>query len=384
MAGTNSPSWLSWSLLAVTASVVALLLSEASGRSSLLGSSSDFSAEEPCVTLSPLPDSSGEPGERGPIGAQGEPGETGPAGPEGQPGSQGSQGPQGEQGERGEPGECIEADFAVLDLIPQSDDTYSLGSPERRWKSIYLGPGTIFVEDSATGGQVAIAVEGGAMLLDGADSLRIGNMRFTQEGLESILSGQDIRIGNLGDTGFLAPARGIKFPDGTVQETATSVGPQGEPGVPGPQGVQGEQGETGERGPAGIPAEPEVFTSTLSATGIVYTGQPVTFEYIANGKLVYFWAEVDLSTVANFGSGQLSITLPFACEHDFITRDGHLHDASKTAHYVASGECEEGTAVLSFFTPSGSKAQDEELDYNSPITLATLDTLDISGVYQSE
>jgi len=161
-------------------------------------------------------------------------------------------------------------------------------------------------------------------------------------------------------------------------------GPQGEQGEQGLQGEQGEQGETGPQGPAGIPATPQTFTSTLSATGMVYTGQPVTFEYIANGKLVFFAAEIDFSTVSNFGSGQLSITLPFPCEHDFLTRDGHLHDFNKTNHYGMSGECEEGTSTLLFFTPKGSEPKDIPLTYNTPVSLTNQDSIDLSGIYMAE
>jgi len=161
-------------------------------------------------------------------------------------------------------------------------------------------------------------------------------------------------------------------------------GPQGEQGEQGLQGEQGEQGETGPQGPAGIPATPQTFTSTLSATGMVYTGQPVTFEYIANGKLVFFAAEIDFSTVSNFGSGQLSITLPLPCEHDFLTRDGHLHDFNKTNHYGMSGECEEGTSTLLFFTPKGSEPKDIPLNYNTPVSLTNQDSIDLSGIYMAE
>lgn len=356
MAVSRAPSWLSWVNLGVTLSLVALVVTEASGQSSVLSRGS-VPIDDLCVEPSepadpPEPPANAEP----PLGLN----------------------------------DCVAVDLTVTDLIPDLDDTYSLGSPERRWKSVHLGPGTIYIQDQQTLQQVDITVQSGALLLDGADSLRIGNVRLTSTGIESVLSGQDISIGNPGDSGYLSTSRGIRFPDGSVQDSATIEGPRGErgpqglKGETGATGATGEKGETGAQGPAGIPASPETFSSTLSATGLVVTGDPVDFEYIANGKLVHFWAEIDFSAISDFGSGQLQISLPFACAHDFISRDGHLHDISKTNHYVASGECEEGTSVLKFFTPSGSKAQDEVLDYNSPISLTSLDYIDISGTYQAE
>ena len=277
-ASARRPSWLSWILALAIVLIVLFLVSESTRLTSLLSDSPTPVEDDSCVELIPR---TGDQGEQGEAGEAGETGGSGEPGPQGEPGVQGEQGPQGIAGE------CVEVEHAIRDLIPEADNTYSLGSSEFRWKSIQLGPGTIFIQDQVTLDQVGLTVTEGAFLLDVADSLRIGNIRLTEAGLESVLGSQDITIGNVGDTGYLAPARGVKFPDGTTQETAIVQGPPGEQGEQGLQREQGEQGETGPQGPAGIPATPQTFTSTLSATGMVYTGQPVTFEYIANGKLEF-------------------------------------------------------------------------------------------------
>ncbi len=97
------------------------------------------------------------------------------------------------------------------DLIPSADNVYTLGTSVFRWKSLQLGPGTLFIQDAGTGKQAGLSVEDGVLLIDGADSLRIGNVRLTATGIRSILSSQDITIGAAGDTGFLSVANGIKF-----------------------------------------------------------------------------------------------------------------------------------------------------------------------------
>jgi len=137
------------------------------------------------------------------------------------------------------------------DLIPAKDDVFTLGSTDRRWKDLQLGPGTLYIEDLTTGLQAGISVDGGSLLIDGADSLRIGNLRLTKTGIESIISGQDITIGNLNDRGLLSVANGIRFPDGTVQSSAIIQGIKGDTGPAGPQGVQGPAGPQGVQGPAG-------------------------------------------------------------------------------------------------------------------------------------
>jgi len=152
------------------------------------------------------------------------------------------------------------------DLIPAKDNMFSLGSNKMRWKSLQLGPGTLFIEDIKTGIQAGISVDGGSLLVDGADSLRIGNLRLTKTGIESIITGQDITIGNLNDRGLLAVANGIRFPDGTVQSSAIIQGLKGETGATGPAGAQGAQGLQGPAGAQGS-AGPQGLVGSAGGSG---------------------------------------------------------------------------------------------------------------------
>jgi len=149
------------------------------------------------------------------------------------------------------------------DLIPAKDNLFTLGSSDRRWKGLQLGPGTLYIEDITTGLQAGLSVDGGSLLVDGADSLRIGNIRLTKTGIESIITGQDITIGNLNDRGLLSVANGIRFPDGTVQSSAIIQGIKGDTGPAGPQGVQGPAGAQGVQGPAG----PQGLAGTAGSSG---------------------------------------------------------------------------------------------------------------------
>ena len=122
------------------------------------------------------------------------------------------------------------------DLIPSLDNTFTIGNKDFRWKDLQLGPGTLYIQDQVRGTQTALNVIDGALLLDGADSLRIGNVRLTAEGLESIESGQDINIGNFGDTGYALFPTGIKFSDGSTMTSAADLGVAGTGGARGPRG----------------------------------------------------------------------------------------------------------------------------------------------------
>jgi hypothetical protein len=137
------------------------------------------------------------------------------------------------------------------DLNPSRDNVYSLGSLTNRWKSLQLGPGTLWIQDSEVtpATQVGLTVKSGALLLDGADSLRIGNIRLTATGLTSIVPTSPITLGDATFTNYVElQAGGIKFKDGTIQSTASTGGATGPQG---PAGPQGPKGDTGETGPAG-------------------------------------------------------------------------------------------------------------------------------------
>ena len=202
----------------------------------------------------------GETGAPGETGATGAPGETGPAGPAGQTGATGT---------------CTPLDTASLagDLIPAVDNVYSLGTLAKRWKSLQLGPGTLYIQDTETGQQAGITISNGTLLLDGVDGLRIGNVRFTSTGITSLLPNQDITIGSIGDAGWMSVAHGIKFSDGTTMITAATTGPQG---VPGPRGL------TGPVGPQGPPGSLET-NGYVETKACMYTGRP---NNIADGTLM--------------------------------------------------------------------------------------------------
>jgi hypothetical protein len=109
----------------------------------------------------------------------------------------------------------------TFDLIPSQDNTYVLGTSASRWKSLSLGQGTLFITDVSNPSiQAAITVNNGSLQINGAAQLQLGNITLTPTGISSASSSQNITIGNTGDTGYLSTARGIQFPDNSLQTTA--------------------------------------------------------------------------------------------------------------------------------------------------------------------
>jgi hypothetical protein len=181
----------------------------------------------------------------------------GAAGLAGANGTNGSSGSTGATGAQGPAGICDLSNMLTVngDLLPAIDNVYSLGSVEKRWKSLQLGPGTLWIQDSEVSPptQVGLTVKSGALLLDNADSLRIGNMRLTATGLTSIIPTSAITLGDNTFTSFVElQAQGLKFKDGTTQSTAAVAGPAGPTG---PTGATGPKGDTGAQGPQGPQGE---------------------------------------------------------------------------------------------------------------------------------
>ena len=207
-------------------------------------SASPTPSAKPTITSEPTPTPV-----KGAAGANGSTGTTGATGATGEKGETGATGPSGSTGSQGPAGICDLSNILSVngDLVPAIDNTYSLGTTDKRWKSLQLGPGTLWIQDSEVTPptQVGLTVKSGALLLDGADSLRIGNMRLTATGLTSINPATPLTLGDNTFNSFVQlQAQGIKFKDGTVQSTAQ---------VAGPAGAKGDKGDTGPQGPRGEP-----------------------------------------------------------------------------------------------------------------------------------
>jgi hypothetical protein len=202
--------------------------------------------------------SAGSDGSTGATGATGATGEKGDKGDTGATGSSGATGATGATGAQGPAGICDLSNILSVngDLVPAIDNTYSLGTIDKRWKSLQLGPGTLWIQDSEVTPptQVGLTVKSGALLVDGADTLRIGNMRFTSTGLTSIDPSSPITMGDNSFASYVQlQAAGLKFKDGSVQSTAATAG------ATGPTGPKGDKGDTGSQGPKGDPGTVEGF-----------------------------------------------------------------------------------------------------------------------------
>jgi hypothetical protein len=128
-------------------------------------------------------------------------------------------------------GSNVQSTVAVFDtsgilltgnLLPSTDDVYSLGNASLRWIGAYFGNAGIYIQDNALGGDGQLQLNNGTLNFDDIDSLRVGNLQFTSSGIITTINpALDVLIGNPGDTGnTVIRNAGIKFTDGTIQNTA--------------------------------------------------------------------------------------------------------------------------------------------------------------------
>jgi hypothetical protein len=115
-----------------------------------------------------------------------------------------------------------------LDLIPLTDNVYTLGTTTSRWKSINVGPGTITITDQTLNTPADISVDNGVLQINGANQLQVGQLKFVDNTIESISGGINIQIGLTESTASLVLNRNVElasgktltFGDGSVQSTA--------------------------------------------------------------------------------------------------------------------------------------------------------------------
>jgi len=65
------------------------------------------------------------------------------------------------------------------DIIPDADNTHALGSTEKRWKDIYIGPGTINITDQTLDTDATIAVDNGILFINGIAQAQLQNILVT-------------------------------------------------------------------------------------------------------------------------------------------------------------------------------------------------------------
>jgi hypothetical protein len=135
----------------------------------------------------------------------------------------------------------------------------------------------------------------------------------------------------------------------------------------------------------GLTTEIKSYNPVWSATGLTFTGTPATGSYIKIGNLIQVQIDVSFATVTNFGSGQYSLTIPFASKYHTDVYGGSIHDIVNQGidHYSLKGHLTPGSITMTIWDMA-SAAKDEPMDNNSPFPLDQADRFHMSFSYICE
>lgn len=127
------------------------------------------------------------------------------------------------------------------------------------------------------------------------------------------------------------------------------------------------------------------YNPVWSGTGLTFTGTPATGSYVKIGNLVQVQIDVIFTTVTNFGTGQYSLTIPFASKYHTDVYGGSVHDIVNQGidHYSIKGHLTPSSTTMTIWDMA-SAAQDEPMDFNSPFNLVQADRFHMSFSYICE
>ena len=134
----------------------------------------------------------------------------------------------------------------------------------------------------------------------------------------------------------------------------------------------------------GLTTQINSYSPTWSGTGLTFTGTPATGSYIKIGNWIMLQIDVLYTTVTNFGTGQYSLTLPFASKYHTDVYGGSAHDTLPTLkHYSLKGHLSPSSSTMTLWQHAGS-GEDEPMDFNTPFNAETADKFHMSFSYICE
>ena len=99
-------------------------------------------------------------------------------------------------------------------LVPLTTNVYTLGTPTNKWKEVYVGPGSVNIEDTVTHQNANLTITNGVLLVNGVYQLQVGQLKFANNTIESTTGNIDIEIGVVESTANLVLNRNVVLATG--------------------------------------------------------------------------------------------------------------------------------------------------------------------------
>jgi hypothetical protein len=139
------------------------------------------------------------------------------------------------------------------------------------------------------------------------------------------------------------------------------------------------------------------FSPVFSATGLTFTGSGATYptyksHYVKVGHMVTFFIECDMTTVTNFGTGQLTVRLPFM---PYTGHSSHFPawawidpsvNPDISGHIILQADHIPNSQILDLHwlaldTPAPKPVVEASLTGTSPYTFTTASRIYVNGTY---
>ena len=102
---------------------------------------------------------------------------------------------------------------AHSDILPYITNVWRLGSPAKRFKEVWFGTGTIYVQDETLGTDQALGAKDGNFYITGGYGLEVGEWIIRDNALQIKNPARDVYIGSLGATANVIFNRSVKIQD---------------------------------------------------------------------------------------------------------------------------------------------------------------------------
>jgi collagen type VII alpha len=158
-------------------------------------------------------------------------------------------------------------------IIPSQTNTYSIGTIDNQWKSLYVSSNTIYID-----GVPLSLTTGGIIEIDGVPQVPASVTPTQPTGVTGTIwwdtNSQTSYVYDGTDWVFLSPPAGPTGPTGADSTIPGPTGAQGDMGptgadstVPGPTGAQGDMGPTGAQGDQGPTGADSIIPGPTGAQG---------------------------------------------------------------------------------------------------------------------
>ena len=172
------------------------------------------------------------------------------------------------------------------DIIPINTNQVRLGSPAKRFKELWLGPGTLYVADETLGVDQAIGARDGNFYVKGGAGLSVGEFNLRDNTIAIANSSRDILFGSTLATGNVIFNRPIAVKTYDTGKTSFSISRAGLVNVITPATILTTQAALSITGANSEVSQPRNFTGTL-IQGTAQDGQPARVGFDAFGANTY-------------------------------------------------------------------------------------------------